>query len=323
MPRRLVSLCIPVLNEEMNLRRLLEEIARVVAPLSDHYDFEFVFTDNHSTDRTFELLAEFARADRRIRVIRFSRNFGFQRSVLTAFREARGDCAIQLDADLQDPPSLIPEFIAEWENGAKVVYGIRRRRHAESPLRHAQRRLFYRLINALSDDELPHDAGDFRLVDRVILDQLRASDDQNPYVRGQIAAMGFKQVGIPYDRASREAGETKFTFGRLAALAADGLFNHSLVPLRLATFAGMVLSALAVLGVAYYVLGRLFFRQDWPVGLASLSILILFLIGLNATFLGILGEYVGRIYLNSLGRPLVIVESRIDDADAPKRESQP
>jgi polyisoprenyl-phosphate glycosyltransferase len=315
----LISLCIPVLNEEGNVHGFYRELTDVLAQYRERYDYEFVITDNHSTDRTFELLAELALTDPRVRVLRFSRNFGFQRSVLTGFCEARGACAIQVDADLQDPPTLIHNFIAEWEKGAKVVYGIRRQRKGDAWYVHAMRLIFYRLIDFLSDDHLPHDAGDFRLIDRVILDQLKLNLDQTPYVRGQIAAMGFRQVGIPYDRESRKAGVTKFSFFKLIGLALDGILNHSTTPLRIATFTGLGFSALAFLGMFYFVVMRIFFRHDWPEGLAALSVMILFMIGLNALFLGILGEYIGRIYLNSRSRPIVIVENRIDNGAADSR----
>lgn len=315
--KKLISICVPVYNEEPNVVPLYRRVAAVMDQLSGRYDFELLFTDNHSNDDTFAQIAELALQDSRVRGLRFSRNFGFQRSILTNYRNARGDAAIQLDADLQDPPELIPDFLRLWENGYKVVYGVRRTRPNEARWLQAARKRFYRLVDRLSEDELPHDAGDFRLIDRCILDELRSIHDQQPYLRGMIAAMGFKQAGVPYDRSARERGNSKFNLWGLIALALDGILHHSVVPLRLATMCGLVMSGFALLGGFYYILARLFFREDWPVGLASSSILILFSIGMNALLLGIIGEYIGRIYKNVKRTPFTIVEAAIDHTQSP------
>jgi dolichol-phosphate mannosyltransferase len=320
--RRLISICVPVYNEAENIRPLYDRLAPVLAGLAGRYDFEILFTDNHSEDQTFERLAELALADTRVRVIRFSRNFGFQRSVLANYAQARGAAAIQIDCDLQDPPELFAEFIARWEAGYQVVYGIRKMRpHEGWPLR-AGRRLFYRLIDRLSEDNLPHDAGDFRLVDRRVLDHLRAIRDQQPYVRGLIAAMGFRQIGIPYDRAPRARGRSKFKLRHLIGLAFDGILHHSTVPLQIATLVGLGMFALTFLGIVYYLGARLLFGGDWPQGWTTLAILVLFSIGLNALLLGILGAYIGRIFKNVKTLPLVIVEDVIDHA-APAPQAKP
>jgi len=182
----------------------------VMAQVADRYDFELLFTDNHSSDNTFGVLERLARRDPRVRALRFSRNFGFQRSILTGYLSARGDAAVEIDCDLQDPPSLILEFLRQWESGYRVVYGIRTGRK-EGWGMNATRRLFYRLIDSLSEDELPLDAGDFRLVDRCVLEELRKIEDSQPYLRGTIAALGFDQIGIPYHRA--DFGQTLGKYG--------------------------------------------------------------------------------------------------------------
>lgn len=312
MNRPLVSICVPVYNEEANVGPLHARLSTVTAALAERYRFEFLFTDNHSTDRTFERLAELAAADPRVRVLRFSRNFGFQRSIMTNFRHARGAAAMQLDADLQDPPELMAEFLRLWEAGFKVVYGVRRARPEESRLLHGVRRAFYRVIDYLSEDELPHDAGDFRLVDRVVLDELKSVHDQQPYLRGMITAMGFRQTGVPYDRSARTRGQSKFNLPKLVGLALDGILHHSTVPLRIASLLGLAITTVAVIGALYYLVARLFFRTDWPEGLASGSILTLFSIGMNALLLGIIGEYIGRIYKNVKRMPFTIIEAAID-----------
>jgi len=309
--RKLISICVPVYNEEDNVGPLCERVRAVMAKLENRYEYEILFTDNRSEDRTFERLAALALADRRIRVIRFSRNFGFQRSILANYVNARGDAAIQLDCDLQDPPELIGEFLRRWEEGYEVVYGIRGNRPQESPFLFSLRRVFYRLIDALSEDPLPHDAGDFRLIDRRVIEELRHVRDQQPYLRGLIAAMGFRQIGIPYDRAARERGNSKFGFWRLLGLALDGILHHSTIPLRLASAVGFVMCGLAFLGALYFLIARSF-GADWPEGWASLSVLVLFSIGLNALLLGIIGEYIGRIFKNVKPMPLVIIDDVID-----------
>ena len=210
----LISIVIPVFNEGENIDPLYERIRAVIDPLHETYRFEILFTDNHSTDQTFTRISEIAEDDDRIRCLRFSRNFGFQRSILTGYRAAGGAAAIQLDADLQDPPELIPAFLEHWEQGIAVVYGVRAKRH-EGWLITTGRAIFYRLINWMSADDLPHDAGDFRLVDRKILDALNEVDDYHPYLRGLIASFGFEQLGIPYDRDARLRGESKFSFRKL------------------------------------------------------------------------------------------------------------
>ena len=310
--RQLISICVPVFNEQDNIRPLYDRLSRLMQELSDRFDFELLFTDNHSDDATFERLAALSLEDQRIRVIRFSRNFGFQRSILANYLNARGDAAVQIDCDLQDPPELIPEFIRKWQEGYKVVYGVRGQRPKENRLLYYGRRLFYRAIDAISEDRLPYDVGDFRLVDRCVLEQLRHINDQQPYLRGLIAAMGFRQIGIPYDRVAREQGKSKFNMWRLAGLALDGILHHSTMPLRIATAVGFLMCSLACVGVAYFVIARLVFGAEWPEGWTSIFVLILFSVGLNALLLGIIGEYVGRIFKNVKMLPLVIVESVID-----------
>ncbi len=308
--RKLITICVPVFNEEQNVEPLYEALLPVVASLSQ-YEFEILFTDNHSTDGTFNILERLSLRDPRIRIIRFSRNFGFQRSIFTAYANARGEAAVQIDCDLQDPPSLILDFVRKWEEGHRVVYGIRGSRK-EGALMNFVRKFFYRLIDSLSEDDLPLDAGDFRLLDRCVLDELVKFDDYQPYVRGTVAALGFDQIGIPYNRSERQRGKSKFSFRELIGLALDGILNHSVVPLRMATYLGLVISCLTFLAIVGYGVGRLFFARNWPPGFATIIVLILGSLSLNALFLGIIGEYLGRIYKQVKRRPLTIIEREID-----------
>jgi glycosyltransferase involved in cell wall biosynthesis len=314
----LISIVLPAYNEELNIRPLFERLDPILAHLSDRFRFEFIVTDNHSTDRTFAVLQEVAAGDPRVRVFRLSRNFGFQRSILTGYMQCRGDAAIQLDVDLQDPPELIPVFLDRWQAGADVVYGVRIERSEGRVITFA-RSLFYRLIDLLSEDKLPVDAGDFRLISRRVIDIVCAYRDANPYLRGTIAALGFEQVGISYARSARKFGESKFPFSKLLSLALDGILNHSTVPLRFATYFGLATSVLTVVLMLCYTVGRLILGAVWPAGFTTLAALILLSISINAMLLGIIGEYLGRMYRQVRETPVSIIESVVDNSPADRR----
>jgi dolichol-phosphate mannosyltransferase len=308
--RKLISIVVPAYNEVDNVEVLHREVTRVMEQLAERYDHELVIVDDHSTDGTFETLQRLVHQDPRIRVFRLSRNFGFQAAVHTAYTKARGDAAIQLDADLQDPPELILSFVDQWEKGFDVVYGVRRTRQ-EGRLITKLRQVAYRVINALSEDELPLDAGDCRLVDRRILDEIVRVQDSRPYLRGTIASLGFNQIGVPYDRAARERGESKFPLRRLVHMAIDGILNHSVVPLRISAYVGLTVSLVTVLSSIVYIVGRIGFGKAWPAGFATTTVLLLLSLSLNALFLGIIGEYLGRIYQQVRRRPLSIIQHEI------------
>lgn len=309
--KKLVSFVVPCYNEEENVGLLAGKLDDVMKPLSAKYDWELVLTDNRSTDGTWAAIAELSLKDKRVRAFRFSRNFGYQRSILTGYAKAKGDCAIQLDCDFQDPPELVPVFLEHWEKGAKVVYGVRRSRQ-EAWWINALRSLFYRLIDSLSEDELPHDAGDFRLVDRRAIDELLKIDDSSPYLRGSLATLGFTQVGVPYDRGARERGVSKFGFGDLVGLALDGILNHSVVPLRVATYTGLFIAVTTFLALVGYGVAKVFFHVPMPAGWATTTALILLSLSVNAIFFGVIGEYLGRMYRQLKRRPLVIIDEAVD-----------
>jgi glycosyltransferase involved in cell wall biosynthesis len=308
--KRLISLVMPVYNEVANIERAYSELLAVFSGLPQ-YDLEFVFTDNHSEDGTFALLARLGAADPRIKVLRFNRNYGFQRSLLTAYRHASGDAAIQIDCDLQDPPPLILEFVSLWEQGHDVVVGIRRRRR-EPMLLTWGRRAFYAILSKTSEDRITRDAGDFRLIDRTILDRLRQLNDINPYVRGVISSVACNEAGIVYDRAARLHGKSKFPLLKLFRFAVDGIIAHSVIPLRLATYIGMAVSTVTFFMSIAYLCAAIFFGSSWPSGFATLIVITLFGISLNAIFLGIIGEYVSRIYQQVRWRPLVVIEDAVN-----------
>jgi glycosyltransferase involved in cell wall biosynthesis len=307
----LISIIIPVYNEEANVVAAHDAIAAVFATIADQYEFEIIFTDNHSSDKTFERIADLAKSDRRVSAVRFARNYGFQRSVITGYRLARGDAAIQIDCDLQDPPALFPAFLALWAKGHDVVVGIRQNR-PENILLQWSRKLYYRLLSNVSSDNLMLDSGDFRLVDRSILDQLHRIDDAAPYTRGLTSLLASNQTGVPYRRSVRENGKSKFPLIKLIALAIDGFVAHSTAPLRVASFCGLLIAFLTMLASVFYLLGRMFFGTEWPQGFATITILILFGISLNALFLGIIGEYIGRIYDQVRIRPTTVIECSLN-----------
>ena len=312
----LISIIVPCYNEEDNIDRTYAELKSETAKLTD-YAFEFIFTDNHSTDGTFAKLARLAKDDPSVRVARFSRNFGFHKSVLTGYRLARGAAAIQVDADLQDSPSVFAAFLEKWREGYDVVVGVRRTR-IEPRLVQNLRKMHYRLLVRLDGPHLIPDAGDFRLIDQSIIQALRRIDDSHPYLRGLISSLARNQTGIPYDRAERLHGESKFPIRNLVNMGVNGILTHSRAPLKLAFYTGIIVASASMLLTFYLIISRIFSNSAWPAGLATTQILILFGIGLNALFLGILGVYLGRIYDQVRTRPTTIIAQTINFDDMSK-----
>jgi glycosyltransferase involved in cell wall biosynthesis len=306
----LISITIPVLNESGNIDALYARLHALGERMRDKCDLEFVFSDNHSDDTTWKMLADLAEHDPRVRAIQFSKNVGFQRSILANYLHTRGDAVMQIDADLQDPPEMLETFFDLWQQGNQVVYGIRRKRPESWGLRNF-RRLGYWIIDKISEHPIPRDVGDFRLIDRKVVEAVAKMRTSSPYLRGMIAGIGFKQVGVVYDRDARVAGESKFNMSRLVRLGLTAVFNHSVVPLRAASFLGLLILGISVVGALYYTVLRLF-HPELPRGLASIHILVLFGIGLNSFFLGIIGEYLLRIYLVVRQEPIALVQHSLN-----------
>ncbi|MGJ9416921.1 glycosyltransferase family 2 protein [Massilia sp. CMS3.1] len=306
----MISITVPVLNESGNMDALYTRLFALGEKMRDRCDLEFVFSDNHSDDNTWALLTELAAKDPRVKAIRFSKNVGFQRSILANYLHTRGDAVMQIDADLQDPPELLETFFEKWQQGYQVVYGIRRKR-PESWLLRNFRRMGYWAIDKVSEHPIPRDVGDFRLVDRKVIDAVAKIRTSNPYLRGIIAGLGFNQTGVVYDRDARVAGESKFNVSRLIQLGLTAVFNHSVVPLRAASFLGLIILGISFIGALYYLVLRLF-HPELPRGLASIHVLVLFGIGLNSFFLGIIGEYLLRIYLVVRADPIAIVQHSLN-----------
>lgn len=305
----LISIAIPVKNEVDNLDELYIRLQKVSIEFND-FDFEFIFSDNCSTDGTWEKIQKIALSDNRIKGIRFSKDIGFQRSILANFAATKGDLVMQLDADLQDPPELLREFLEKWYQGFKVVYGIRKQR-SENVLLRNFRKIGYFLIDWLSETSIPRNAGDFRLLDRSVVDLLSQNKSGEPYIRGMIANLGFKQTGIEYVRAERKAGNSKFNLRKLIKLGLVAVFNHSTIPLRLASYLGITILFLSTLygSFVFYSWSQ---NLNLPKGYTSLTLILLFGIGLISFLLGIIGEYIFRIYLILIGEPRVIIQEYLN-----------
>lgn len=305
--KKLISFVIPVLNEEANILNLYKKLISVTNSLSKQYNFEFIFNDNCSSDNTVKILRRIKKEDKRLKINVFSKNVGYQNSIFYGYQKSKGSAVIQIDADMQDPPELVIQFIKKWEKNYQVVYGVRKSTKDKLILK-AFRKIFYRVLNLLSNDYLPLDAGDFRLIDRRIVNLLTSIDDCSIYIRGYIASFGFKQTGIPYDRLERKKGRSKFKVKDLIRLAADGILNHTVIPLRIASIFGIIVSFLTLLSIIGYSFFKVFFNLNWPDGFTTITVLVLFSISLNAIFLGIIGEYIGRIFYQVKKFPRVIID---------------
>lgn len=317
--RQLLSTVVPCFNEE---EVIPETHRRLVAALGDipGFDFELIYVDDGSRDSTLDLLRELQAADSRVRVLALSRNFGHQIALTAGLAEAAGDVAVAIDADLQDPPELVADMLERWRDGADSVYGVRIEREGETRFKRWTAGLFYRLLRRATEVPIPLDAGDFRLMDRKVLDAFLAMPERDRFVRGMVAWTGFRQEALPYRRAARAAGETKYPFARMVRFAADGILSFSLAPLRLAVWLGFFAAAAALAGIVYAFAVRLL-TDDWIGGWAGLFIAVMFFGGVQLALVGVLGEYVGRIYGEVKRRPLWLVRERLGFADGSRQGS--
>ena len=302
--RPLVTIVIPARNEESNLARVEREVCEVTDSLP--YRFEFIVVDNASTDRTPEIARAICARDPRWKYIRFSRNFNVEASITAGYHHARGEAIIVLYSDLQDPPSVIPAFLAKWREGFDVVYGTRTKRPGDAAWRNVAVKIAYRLIGWCSDVPIPRDTGDFRLITKRVRDALEECGEYNRYMRGMIAWLGFRQTGVPYERLPRLAGESNAPFWALVAFAFNAITSYSLKPLRMFTIFGFVVMTAAVIAAAVY--ATLAILGHPPAGITTLIVLAWIGIGLQSLGIGILGEYVGKTYAEVKGRPLYLIE---------------
>ncbi len=304
--KKLISVVIPAYNEIEVIDSCFTRISEVMDGL-DEFDYELVFIDDGSTDDTHKRLVEIQQANECVRVIKLSRNFGHQIAVTAGVDEARGDAVVIIDADMQDPPEVIPEMIQKWSEGYDVVYGVRKRRVGESRLKLFTASAFYRILRSFTNIEIPVDVGDFRLMSSRAADQLRNLREKDRFIRGLVSWIGFRQIGLPYERDERLAGETKYPYRKMIKFALDGITSFSNVPLKLASWLGYLTSLLAFLYLASVFVQKImgYTIEGW----ATIMVALLLLGGVQLICIGIIGEYIGRIFNETKSRPMYIIDT--------------
>ncbi len=309
-----ISVVAPVFNEEAILPELYRRVRDVLEGTGETW--ELVLVNDGSRDRSPQIMRQLHEQDPRVKVVYFARNFGHQVAITAGADYARGDAVVIIDADLQDPPEVILDLLAKWREGYEVIYAVRAQRRGETWFKEFTAKAFYRIIYRITDIDIPKDTGDFRLMDRKAVNALKGMREKHRFMRGLSVWIGFRQTGVEYVRAERYAGETKYPFKKMLKFALDGITSFSYLPLQLATYAGFICAALAVLGILVTVILRLSGSQAFY-GQATTLVSVLFLGGVQLICLGIIGEYLGRIYDEVKGRPLYIVSSTLgfDAAD--------
>ncbi|GAA3935243.1 glycosyltransferase family 2 protein [Hymenobacter algoricola] len=311
-----LSVIIPIYNEEENIPALYERLRGVLDPMNVRY--EFIFINDGSRDQSLTLIHTLASRDPRVRYIDFSRNFGHQIAVTAGLDLSLGEAACIIDADLQDPPELIPRLYDKLHEGYEVVYAKRRSRQGESAAKKLTAKLFYRILASITNISIPVDTGDFRVISRKVVDALKQMPEQNKFIRGQISWIGYRQTYLEYDRAERAGGETGYTYRKMINLALDGITGFSDAPLKAATISGFIVSGLAFLVMVYTLYAR-FVTHHYEPGWASLMVSILFLGGVQLIAVGVIGEYIARLSANVRQRPLYI----ISDTNIPVAQPAP
>jgi glycosyltransferase involved in cell wall biosynthesis len=313
----LLSLVIPVFDEEDSIDLFIDTVVPILE--RGHLRYELVFVNDGSQDDTLSRLIVRSAADRHIRIVNLSRNFGKEAALTAGIDHAKGDVLIPMDIDLQDPPDLIEPFMTRWREGYDIVYGVRTARHSDTAAKRMSAGWFYWAFNLMSPVRIPHNVGDFRLVDRRAAEVLRQLPERNRFMKGLFAWVGFNSVGVPYERPERAAGTTKFNYWRLWNFALDGVVSFSTAPLRAWFYVGVVIAAIAVFYAIFIITRVLILGIDTP-GYASLLIAVLLMGAIQLLSLGIIGEYLGRLFLEVKGRPIYIVEGVYEDgADAPPK----
>lgn len=303
----LLSVIIPVYNEDQNISPLLEKLL----PIVKKYSYEIIFIDDGSTDNTVREIKKFTK-DPAIKLVSFNRNFGHQMALACGYQIARGDAVISMDADLQDPPEIIPDMVQKWQKGAMVVYAQRKNRDVDSYSKKWTARLFYKFINFLSDTPIPQEVGDFRLLDQKVVGYLNHLPEQSRFYRGLVAWGSFPCEYIPFKRDQRHAGTTHYTISKMMNFALDGITSFSTKPLRLATLLGFTSGIIGFLGIVYAVVGRIFLPAYWVTGWTGLFVGIMFLGGIQLITIGIIGEYIGRVYKEVQHRPRYLIKEKIN-----------
>lgn len=310
----MISVVIPLYNEEEVISETYKRLTDVMQGIGD--DYELILINDGSRDKTAQLTAEIVKKDKHVRLLCFSRNFGHQIAITAGMDYAKGDAVVIIDADLQDPPEVIPRMVEKWKEGYHVVYGKRIKRHGETVFKKVTAKMFYRFLQRMTQVDIPTDTGDFRLMDRKVVDSMKKLGERNRYVRGLVSWVGYKQYALEYVRDERFAGETKYPFKKMLKLAMDGISSFSYKPLKLATMVGFGLSGLSFLYLLFVLIQKIS-GYSTVAGWASLLAVQLFFNGVILIILGIVGAYIGRIYEECKGRPLYIVQEELG-FDEPK-----
>ncbi len=306
-----VSLVIPMYYEEEVAEECYNRVTKVLSTLQD-YTYEIVFINDGSKDKTLEILEGIAKKDINVKVISFARNFGHQCAVTAGLQFVTGDAIVIIDADLQDPPELIPDMLKLWENGNEVIYGKRKTRDGESKFKLLTAKMFYQTLNALSDVDIPKDTGDFRLVDKKVVDVINSLPEHNKFLRGLFSWVGFKQTPFEYERKERFAGKTKYPLKKMLKLASDGIISFSTKPLKIVGGLGILSMAISLLVLIYAILSFIFHWHNLTAGWTSLMVTMTFLSGIILISLWMIGEYIARIYDEVKGRPQYIIDRKIN-----------
>jgi glycosyltransferase involved in cell wall biosynthesis len=307
---KLISIVIPCFNEEAVIQLTIDRLNLFRKKL-ERLDIEFIFVDDGSQDTTFEQLKTNAKIYKNFKVISFSRNFGHQIAVTAGITAASGDAVVLIDADLQDPPEVIHKMIKLWKEGFQVVYGTRIKRDGESYFKTLSAKWFYKCLNYLSEVSIPIDSGDFRLMDRVVVEVLKTMPERDRFIRGMVSWVGYKQISVEYKRDARIAGISKYPLKKMIKFAVDGILSFSTKPLQLSITLGFTCSSLALAGIAYALFLRLF-TNIWVPGWTAIMIAVLFIGGVQLICLGILGGYIGRIYNEMKNRPLYVINEKVN-----------
>jgi len=304
----LLSIIVPVFNKKNNIQPLITRLL----PIISIYQYELIFVNDGSVDPTPNIIKEEAKKNKNIKLISFQRNFGHQIALTAGYQNAKGNCVITLDSDLQDPPEIIKDMIIKWQKGAKIVYAQRKKREVDSFLKKFTAQFFYKFINFLSDTHIPDDVGDFRLLDRIVVDFINNLHEQSRFLRGLVAWGGFPAQYVFFDREKRFSGETHYPFSKMLNFALEGIVSFSTKPLLLASYLGFITGSIGFLGIIYAIVGKLFFTGYWVTGWTALFVGIMFLGGVQLITIGIIGEYIGKIYQEVQKKPLFLIKETVN-----------